>query len=198
MISGIAVLFVAAGAVVVLTADALLLIFACILFAILLHTLADILARKLHMHRKLALATVVLLLGAIVGVSSWAMAPEISEQSSKLAKEIPAAVHHLQSTVQRHPILKRLAAELPPPERIVKQMGNMMPNAGLFFGGAIGALGNVIIILFVGIYFAQRRSATRTASSGWFRQASATAHAKSRRIWDIRYRTGCWARRRRC
>jgi predicted PurR-regulated permease PerM len=30
----------------------------------------------------------------------------------------------------------------------------MVPNAGLFFGGILGAIGNVIIILFVGIYFA--------------------------------------------
>jgi predicted PurR-regulated permease PerM len=29
-----------------------------------------------------------------------------------------------------------------------------VPNAGLFFGGVLGAIGNVVIILFVGIYFA--------------------------------------------
>lgn len=154
MISGITVLFVAGCAVVVLAADALLLVFACILCAILLYKLSDILARKLHMKRKLALVAVILLLGAIIGVGGRAMAPQISEQSSKLAKEIPSAVERLQSEVQQHPILRRLAADLPPPEQLVKQMANMMPNAGLFFGGAIGALGNVIIILFVGIYFA--------------------------------------------
>ncbi|WP_285167153.1 hypothetical protein, partial [Mycobacterium tuberculosis] len=82
------------------------------------------------------------------------MAPQISEQSSKLAKEIPAAVERLQSEVQQHPLLRRVASELPPPEQIVKQMGNMVPNAGLFFGGVLGAIGNVIIIIFVGIYFA--------------------------------------------
>jgi predicted PurR-regulated permease PerM len=30
----------------------------------------------------------------------------------------------------------------------------MVPNAGLFFSGVVGAFGNVLIILFVGIYFA--------------------------------------------
>ncbi|NNG24508.1 AI-2E family transporter [Telluria aromaticivorans] len=154
MISGIAVLFVAGVAAVVLAADALLLVFACILCSILLYKLSEILAQKLHMKRKLALGIVVLLLAAIIGIGGWAMAPQIAEQSSKLAKEIPAAVERLQSEVQQHPLLKRVVAELPPPEQIVKQMGSMVPNAGLFFGGVIGALGNVIIILFVGIYFA--------------------------------------------
>lgn len=154
MISGIAILFLFLAAAIVLAADALLLVFACILCAILLYKLSEILARRLHVKRKVALVAVVLALAAIIGFGGWGMAPQISEQSSKLAKEIPAAVERLQGEVKQHPILKRIAAELPPPEQIVKQMGNMVPNAGLFFGGVIGALGNVVIILFVGIYFA--------------------------------------------
>ena len=154
MISGIAILFVAIAAAIVLAADALLLVFACILMAILLYKLSEIMARRMHMNRKVALAVVVIALTAIIGIGGWAMAPQISEQSTKLAEEIPAAVKRLQAEVQQHPLLKRVVDELPPPEQIVKQMGNMVPNAGLFFGGVIGALGNVVIILFVGIYFA--------------------------------------------
>lgn len=152
--NGISVLFVALVAAVVLAADALLLTFACILFAILLYKLSEIMARRFHMNRKVALTVVVLVLALIIGLGGWAMAPQISEQSTQLAKEIPAAVERLQSTVQQHPLLKRIAAELPPPEQIVKQMGDMVPNAGLFFGGVLGAVGNVVIIIFVGIYFA--------------------------------------------
>ena len=154
IINGLAILFIALAAAIVLAADALLLVFACILCAILLYKLSEIMARRFHMNRKWALAIVVLVLAAIIGLGSWAMAPQISEQSSKLAKEIPAAVERLQSEVQQHPLLRRVASELPPPEQIVKQMGNMVPNAGLFFGGVLGAIGNVIIIIFVGIYFA--------------------------------------------
>lgn len=154
IINGLAILFIALAAAIVLAADALLLVFACILCAILLYKLSEIMARRFHMNRKWALTIVVLVLAAIIGLGSWAMAPQISEQSSKLAKEIPAAVERLQTAVQQHPLLKRVASELPPPEQIVKQMGNMVPNAGLFFGGVLGAIGNVIIIIFVGIYFA--------------------------------------------
>ena len=154
IINGIAVLFILGLAAVVLAADALLLVFACILFAILLYKLSEIMHRRLHIKRKLALGTVVLLLSAIVGLGGWAMAPQISEQSTQLAKEIPAAIERLQGEVAQHSLLKRVIAELPAPEDLAKQIDSMAPNAGLFFTGILGALGNVVIIIFVGIYFA--------------------------------------------
>jgi predicted PurR-regulated permease PerM len=179
MISGIAILFIALAAAVVLAADALLLIFACILCAILLYKLSDMLAQRFPMHRRVALVIVVVALLAIVGIGSWAMAPQVSEQSSKLAKEVPAAVERLKTTVEQHPLMKRVVAELPPPEQIVKQMGNMVPNAGLFFGGVIGALGNVVIILFVGIYFA---ASPHTYTTGVIRLIPKTRRSRAREV----------------
>jgi predicted PurR-regulated permease PerM len=179
MISGIAILFIAIAAAIVLAADALLLVFACILCAILLYKLSEILARRFHMHRKLALGIVVAVLVAIIGIGGWAMAPQISEQSTKLAKEIPAAVERLKSTVEQHPLMKRVVAELPEPEQIVKQLGNMVPNAGLFFGGVIGALGNVVIILFVGIYFA---ASPYTYTTGVIRLIPKTKRSRAREV----------------
>jgi len=154
LVNGIAVLFVLGLAAVVLAADALLLVFACVLFSILLYKLSEIMHRRFGMKRKLALGIVVLLLGAIIGLGGWAMAPQISEQSTQLAKEIPAAIERLQGEVEQHPLIKRLAADLPSTEEITKQMSAMVPNAGLFFTGVLGALGNIVIIIFVGIYFA--------------------------------------------
>ncbi|MCC2954524.1 AI-2E family transporter [Massilia sp. IC2-477] len=179
MISGIAILFIALAAAVVLAADALLLIFACILCAILLYKLSEIMARRLHMNRKLALTIVVVALLAIIGLGSWAMAPQISEQSTKLAKEVPAAVERLKTSVEQHPLMKRIVAELPPPEQVVKQMGNMVPNAGLFFGGVIGALGNVVIILFVGIYFA---ASPHTYTTGVIRLIPKPRRSRAREV----------------
>lgn len=177
--NGISVLFVALVAAVVLAADALLLTFACILFAILLYKLSEIMAHRFHMKRKLALAVVVLVLAAIVGLGGWAMAPQIAEQSTQLAKEIPAAVERLQATVKQHPLLARIAAELPPPEQIVKQMGDMVPNAGLFFGGVLGAIGNVVIIIFVGIYFA---ASPQVYSNGMIRLVPQSKRGRAREV----------------
>ncbi len=154
IINGVAALFILGLAAVWFAADALLLVFACILFAVLLYKLSDMLAQRTNMKRQVALALVVLLLFAVVGLGGWAMAPQIAEQSGKLAETVPQSIEKLQEFVKQHPVLQRVAAELPPPEQALKQMSSLVPNAGLFFGGVIGALGNVVIILFVGIYFA--------------------------------------------
>ena len=154
IIDGIGMLFILGLAAVWFAADALLLVFACILCAVLLYELSDMLARRTKMKRQVALAVVVLLLFAAIGLGGWAMAPQIAEQSTRLAEAVPQSIEKLQQVVNEHPVLKRVMSELPPPEQVVKQMSSMVPNAGLFFGGVIGALGNVVIILFVGIYFA--------------------------------------------
>jgi len=179
LISGIGILFILGLAALVLAADALLLVFACILFAILLYRLSDILARHFHLKRTLSLTIVVLLLGAVIGLGGWAMAPQISEQSSQLAEEIPAAIERLQGEVAQHPLLKRVVADLPPPEDIVKQMSTMVPNAGLFFSGILGALGNVVIIVFVGIYFA---AAPGVYTGGFIRLVPQAKRGRAREV----------------
>jgi len=179
LISGIGILFILGLAALVLAADALLLVFACILFAILLYRLSDILARRFHLKRTLSLTIVVLLLGAVIGLGGWAMAPQISEQSSQLAEEIPAAIERLQGEVAQHPLLKRVVADLPPPEDIVKQMSTMVPNAGLFFSGILGALGNVVIIVFVGIYFA---AAPGVYTGGFIRLVPQAKRGRAREV----------------
>ena len=181
MIYGIGALFVAGLAAATLAYDALLLIFACILFAILLYKLSDIAHRRLGLNRTLALTLVVLLLAAIIGLGSWAMAPQISEQSSQLAKEVPAAIERLQSEVERHPLMQRVVDELPAPEEAMKQLGSMMPNAGLLFGGVLGALGNVVIIIFVGIYFA---AAPGVYTGGFIRLIPQAKRGRARQVLD--------------
>ncbi|WP_305824555.1 AI-2E family transporter [Massilia brevitalea] len=154
IIDGIGVLFILGLAAVWFAADALLLLFACVLFSVLLYKLSQLVARHTGIKRPIALAIVVLLLFAVIGLGGWAMAPQIAEQSNKLAEAVPQSIGKLQEFVQQHPILQRLASELPAPEEAVKQMSSMMPNAGLFFTGIFGAIGNVVIIMVVGIYFA--------------------------------------------
>ena len=154
LVDGISVLFILGLAAIWFASDALLLVFACILCAVLLYELSSKLSDRIKIKREFALALVVLLLFATIGLGGWAMAPQISEQSAKLAETVPKSLAQLQGVVNEYPLLKKALAGLPPPEQIVKQMSQLIPNAGLFFGGVLGAIGNVVIILFVGIYFA--------------------------------------------
>ncbi len=154
LVDGIAVLFLALVAAVVLAIDALLLLFACVLFAVLLYELSAILCRRFGWNRKLALVVVVLALLLIIGLGGWAMAPQIAEQSTELAQQIPQSLQRVRQMVENQPLLARIAADLPDAKQLIGSMQQFVPNAGIFFGGVLGALGNVVIIVFVGIYFA--------------------------------------------
>jgi predicted PurR-regulated permease PerM len=154
LVDGIAVLFLALVAAVVLAIDALLLLFACVLFAVLLYELSAILCRRFGWNRKVALVAVVLGLLLIIGLGGWVMAPQIAAQSTELAHQIPQSLQRLRQMVESRPLLARIAADLPEAKQLIQSMQQFVPNAGLFFGGVLGAIGNVAIILFVGIYFA--------------------------------------------
>ncbi|MFC5512160.1 AI-2E family transporter [Massilia jejuensis] len=179
LVNGVSVLFILALAALWFAADALLLVFACILCAVLLYELSTMLAQRIKLKREYALGVVVLLLFAVIGVGGWAMAPQISEQSAKLADTVPKSLQQLHSAVNASPILKKILAGLPPPEQIVKQMSQLVPNAGLFFGGVLGAIGNVVIILFVGIYFA---ASPRLYTSGVIKLVPPSKRQRARQV----------------
>jgi len=154
LVDGIAILAILVLAAIWFAYDALLLVFACILFAVLLYELSTLLRKRIRLRREWCLAIVVALLLAIFGLGGWLAAPQIGEQADKLAQAVPEAIKPLHAAVEGQPLLKRLMTGMPSPEQMQKQITQLVPNAGLFFSGLLGALGNVVIILFVGIYFA--------------------------------------------
>lgn len=154
LVDGIAILAILVLAAIWFAYDALLLVFACILFAVLLYELSTLLQKRVRLRRQWCLAIVVALLLAVFGLGGWLAAPQIGEQADKLAQAVPEAIKRLHAAMEGQPLLKRLMTGMPSPEQMQKQISQLVPNAGLFFSGLLGALGNVVIILFVGIYFA--------------------------------------------
>lgn len=154
LVNGITILFIVMLAALVYAADALLLVFACILFAILLYRMSGALRKRTGLSHNLALAAVVLALLAVFAGGGALMAPQISEQAGQLAKAIPDSLQRLRAILESHEWLKFLVKQMPSPERISQHMASLVPNAGLFFAGIVGALGNAAIITFVGIYLA--------------------------------------------
>jgi predicted PurR-regulated permease PerM len=154
LVDGITVLFILALAAVYVAADALLLVFACILFAIFLYRLTDALRKRVRIGHNWALALVVLLLLGIFAGGGALMAPQISDQAGQLAKAVPQSLERMRAMLESHEWLRYIVRQLPSPAQLTQHLARMVPNAGLFFAGVVGALGNVAIILFVGIYFA--------------------------------------------
>ncbi len=154
LMDGIALMFVLVLATLWFAADALLLVFACILFAILLYELTCVVQERFKMQRKFALPLVVLLMLAIIGIGGWLMAPQISDQADKLAEAVPKALSDLRQELSKYDLARRLLGGIPSDDQLRGYLAKLVPNAGLFFSGVLGAVGNVLIITCVGIYFA--------------------------------------------
>ncbi|GIZ50130.1 AI-2E family transporter [Noviherbaspirillum aridicola] len=150
----VSLLFVLAASVIWLAPEVLLLIFACVLMAILLYDVSARLRGWLGLPNWAALTIVVVLLLALIVGGGWLMAPQISRQSSELAEAVPQALQELRDTLSRYPMLESLSSGMPAGEQMTKQLGSLLPRAGLVFSGVLGVLGNVAIIAFVGVYLA--------------------------------------------
>jgi len=88
-----ALALLAGVAVVVLAAEVLLLVFAGLLFAVLLSSIADALVRISGMRRAIALGLTVLALLAAAGVTAWALWPSVSEQANQLSSRGAASAN---------------------------------------------------------------------------------------------------------
>ncbi len=156
MLHGVTLVFLLVLAGIWYSAEAILLIFACVLFAILLYELSQLARRKLHLRSRYSLPLVVVLILLIIGGGGVLMAPNISDQADKLAATIPTALTELRRTLGQYDLARRLLGGIPSDDQLRTYLTAMVPNAGLFFSGILGAVGNVLIITFVGIYFAAK------------------------------------------
>jgi predicted PurR-regulated permease PerM len=143
-------------AVLVLAAEVLLLVFAGLLFAVLLSSIADAIVRISGMSRAVALGlTVLVLLAAAVG-TMWSLWPSVSEQADQLAKDLPAALRELRGWVEQREWGRWLLGRAEPDqmadgETIVNQATGVLLTT-------ISALAAALIILFVGLYVAAQPS----------------------------------------
>lgn len=172
MAYGIGALFVATIALIWFAYKMLLIIFAGILVAILLHDASLKLQQRFHLRREVALASVVALILLVLGVGGWMLAPSIAEQTNELVGAIPRALQRLQASFERYGMVQKIMGNLPSPEAIASNASSMLTSAGVFFSGVMGAIANVVIIAFIAIYFSAKPSWYINGFVGLFPQGS--------------------------
>lgn len=147
---------VAVGALLILATKVLLLVFAGLLFAVLLSSLADGLVRISGIGRGVALGlTVLLLLAGTVG-TAWALWPSVSEQADQLATELPAALRELRGWFEQREWGRWLLGRAKPDQ--MADGGALVDQATGVVLTSISALAGLLIILFVGLYVAAQPS----------------------------------------
>jgi predicted PurR-regulated permease PerM len=135
-----------------LVADVLLLIFAGILLATLLHGLARLVVVYARLPAPVALTLVVAAMLVAAAATGYLLAPRVSEQLSQLVTRVPADFHKILSPVEQTPWGKALLQSLPP-----HGGGSSRGMVRGIFGAASSTfdmLAAMVIAVFLGLYLA--------------------------------------------
>ena len=147
----------AAGAIAIVAllawrlANVLLLAFGAVLTAVLLHALADPLARRAGVPRPWALAVAVLALVLGAAGALWLFGHEASLQLAALGELLPRAWEALQARLSTTPVGAWVLHDL----QRLKQLDGLLIELGPgLLRGAVGSGAATLIVLFAGLYLA--------------------------------------------
>jgi predicted PurR-regulated permease PerM len=161
-----------------MVSDALLLIFAGVLFAAFLDALTRLLGKAVAWPRSVRFAIVCFVIAiAILAAISWGGAT-IAMQAAQLAQTLPEQINHLLAWLNQHgaEFLPDSLDELTDQRASSQARGaaptlrSVLPDAGGLFGSAwtaiasaLGALGDALVIIFLGLFFATQPAVYRNA-----------------------------------
>jgi predicted PurR-regulated permease PerM len=150
---GVGVLVLGVIALVLHTFDVLLVIFAGILNGIFLARVSRFVSRLLHLPRGLSLALVIVLLVVATVAGVILLAPSLGTQLGQLTEQLPRAAQEFQRYLEKYGWGRELISQL---SQGKAQSGGREIVSGVlgFFSTTLGALVNLAIIVFVGIYAA--------------------------------------------
>ena len=138
---------------VVFAVDVLLLVFASVLLAILLRSLAEPLAARMHISPRWALAIVVAILAVSLSIIGWLIAPSIGEQVRELKASLPAALQRLQQELSRFVWLEVFldTAQQVDSPGTQPEVATKVTNA---VSGTLAAFGNAVFAIVIALYLA--------------------------------------------
>ncbi|HVX10173.1 MAG TPA: AI-2E family transporter [Pirellulales bacterium] len=164
--AGVAV--VAAGLLLWLAADKLLMIFAGILLAVFLGGLTDLVTRYTNLSRRLALAVVCITLVVAAFMACWFTASKLAEQAGQFNEELPAAIKSLRHRLQEYSWGKWAAEELKQVRTSAEGSEKTLSRAAGAASAVFESVGAVVVVLFLALFLAfdpdlYKRSVVRLA-----------------------------------
>lgn len=133
-----------------LAPDALLIVFAGVLLAVFLNAGARILGRITGLARPWALASFLLLLTAATVIATLTALPFMAEQMNELWRQVPIAATAVRERLEAYSWSRDLLGEIQPQQMLTAGRS----TASFALSAVFGAFGNLILILFIGLYLA--------------------------------------------
>lgn len=155
LVSLVVLLVVSAWLLVWYAVDILLLTFAGLVFGIFLQSLSEGLVKYTHLPYGVSLTIVVAAFSSLVVGASWLLLGSVASEFEQLATDLPRAFDHLKTSVGNHPWGHLLVGQIPSFENI--DWSSIIWRNGTIpatLGTTLAALSGLLVILFVGIYFA--------------------------------------------
>ncbi|MBA2548025.1 MAG: AI-2E family transporter [Burkholderiaceae bacterium] len=131
--------------------EVVLLIFASILVALMLHALSKPLAKRLGISEQIGLVIVVVLLVVSFTVIGWLIAPSIGEQVRELRAQLPATLQKLQQELSRFAWLETLFDARTSSSAGEHAAASTVTGA---VSGTLAALGNTAVVVVIALYLA--------------------------------------------
>lgn len=135
-------------------AAVLLTVFAGVLLAVFLDGIAMAIQGLTKMRRGGALALAIVIFFGFFVLASWLVGPPVASQIAKLSEHLPSAVERLQGYLSEWGPGKHLMEWMPETSEFVPMGTDVLRGVGGFFWTTVGAVVNVLLILFLGIYMA--------------------------------------------
>lgn len=133
-------------------AEVLLLIFAGILLAVLLHGSAKLLSVYTPIPEPWARLLSVILLFLLLGGSLWLLGPPFVNGIDELTQRLPGALSRLQEFLQRHDTVAKLFDNFQQNVTSTLLTSGLVSRLGGWFSNALGLLTGLLIILVTGLY----------------------------------------------
>jgi predicted PurR-regulated permease PerM len=143
------VLAIAALAVFVVAFKTVLVLFAGMLFALVLRATSSWVARILRIPTGVALALIVLVGLSTTTLGVVLLAPTAGAELQTLSEELPAALHRVMESLRRTPIVGHSAATAAAPRSV---QGAVQAMAIAAVGNTAEAAAALFVVFFVGIY----------------------------------------------
>ena len=150
------------------TFDVVMLVFAAALLAIFLAGLAEVIEPYVPLGDGLRVLLVSAVLLAVVGGTVALLSPSIAEQVQHLRDELPKSAASVTNFISQYGWGRTLIEQLPSFEQVKENVSvsTLLSGVGGVFTSTLGALGNIAIVILLGIYLA---SEPRFYSEGFVR-----------------------------
>lgn len=135
-------------------ASTLLVLFAGLLFGVVLDGAAAAIHRRFGFGRRAAVLLLAVALLAAFGLLGWWLGPRIGDQIAGLAERIPRFVGQAEAWIRSQPWGDLVLRRIGDPGEISPSLGEMIGGVSGAFSTVAGALVNLAVILVIAVYLA--------------------------------------------